>query len=308
MNRDVEKRFRTINGAIATYCGICRENYKKYLSEIETAKNESEKYKDSEGEYKRRADAAAETARAAILNARKTLGEVLNNEADALNDEIRARLMANPAPGFFDRLHTFVDFGLTPSRAEAEALLALSFGAPLAIRALDKVLADTKSGLTVTDSGDFERDLATIRKMGREDSIFAPFDLPGCGGVWKGQPRYVPDAVGGVYQNGSKWDSTSTVIANQQFESRAKSIREMGDRWAKSFQPRIEQLDQYRDREKDGETVTAAEQFVSDLKDTANSASVETDGGAVASSIAERTMTKPDGVYHSVMQHYLREG
>lgn len=307
MNRSTEKSFRTINGAIAQYCGLCRKQYMDYNAAVETAKIESEKYKDSEGEFQRRERAAAETARNAVLEARATLNAILNREADALNEEFHTQVLADPAPNFFDKLRTFRDFGLTPSRAEAETLLAMTFGAPLAIRALNKTLADTGAGLVVTGTNNYEQDLATIRIMGREDSLYIPFDIPGCGGVWKGEPRYVPDNVGGVYKNGSKWDATSTVIANQMFENRAKNIREMTDRWSRSFQPRIEQLDQYNDHERDGETVTATEQFVSDMKDTTNSVSVETDADFTACKVAER-MTKPQGVYRDVMQHYRREG
>jgi len=309
MNRSTEKSFRTINGAIAGYCGVCRKAYNDYSAAVETAKIESEKYKDSEGEFRRRERAAAETARNAVLEARATLNTALNREADALNEEFHTQLLANPAPNFFDKLRTFRDFGLTPSRAEAETLLNLTFGSMLAIRALDKVLADTGAGLTVSGVHDFEKDIQTIRRIGREDSIYVPHDIPACVNVWKGEPRFISDNVGGVFRNGSRWDTISIATAGQLFESREKAVREMTDVWGKSFQPRISQLDQYQDREaEDGETVSGAEQFLGDLKDTAKSARIESNNDTSLEIAARRAENDQQAaeIYREALAHYTK--
>ena len=276
MNRDTERTFRTINAAISAFCGTTRAAYRTFNDAEAKAKTESAAYKDEKGEYQRRVDAAATAARQTIEQARELLKQTLRPEIESLEKEYRSQLLCGPAPAFYQNLKVFCDFGITPSRAEAEQLLGQTNGAPLAIKALNKVLESTGAKLTVTPPPDYEHDLKILRLVSSPTVLYCPLDMSGHGLIWNGQKRPVFSDDGNLIDVGYTWDSVSAVTAGRFFESYVAEIRGMGDRWSKSFQPKLSQLSDYAEKEtEDGETISPAQQFIDDLTGTAGSATVE---------------------------------
>lgn len=276
MNRDTERTFKKINAAISAFCGTTREAYKTFSDAEAKARTESTMYKDEQGEYKRRVDAAAETARQAYKQAREVLEQTIRPEIDSLEKEYRSQLLCGPAPAFYQNLKVYSDFMITPSKTEAEQLLAQTNGAPLAIKALNKVLETTGAKLTVTPPPDYEHDLKILKLVASPTVLYAPADMRGQGTIWGGQKRPTFSEDGNLINVGFSWDAVSTITANQFFESYAHEIKGMGNRWSKSFQPKLSQLSEYEEREtEDGETISPAQQFIDDLTGTAGSATVE---------------------------------
>lgn len=276
MNRSTERTFLKINAAISSYCGVVRETYREFNNAEAKAQAESRAYKDEEAELKRRIDVAATTARQTIEMARQLLEQTISPEIDSLEKEYRSQLLCGPAPSFYTNLKVFSDFGITPSKAEAEQLLGQTNGAPLAIKALNKVLKNTGAKLTVTPPPDYEHDLKILRLVSSPAVLYAPTDMRGSGLIWGGQKRPVYSDDGKLVDSGYTWDSVSAITADMFFESYVHDIRGMGDRWSKSFQPKLAQLSDYEEKETEGgETISPAQQFIDDLTGTAGSATVE---------------------------------
>lgn len=308
MNRDTERTFRTINAAISAFCGTTREAYKTFNDAEAKAKTESAAFKDEAGEYQRRVDAAATAARQTIEQARELLEQTLRPEIGSLEKEYRSQLLCGPAPGFYQNLKVFSDFGITPSKAEAEQLLGQTNGAPLAIKALNKVLESTGAKLTVTPPPDYEHDLKILKLVSSPTVLYVPADMRGQGAIWGGQKRPTFSEDGNVVDVGFTWDAVSTITANQFFESYVHDIRGMGDRWSKSFQPKLSQLSEYEEREtEDGETISPAQQFIDDLTGTADSAKVESAGTDIE--VGQRigqARANSDTMYKAVLTHYKK--
>lgn len=276
MNRDTERTFRTINAAISAFCGTTREAYKTFNDAEAKAKTESAAFKDEAGEYQRRVEVAATAARQTIEQARELLEQTISPEIDSLEKEYRSQLLCGPAPGFYQNLKVFSDFGITPSKAEAEQLLGQTNGASLAIKALNKVLDTTGAKLTVTPPPDYEHDLKILRLVSSPTILYAPTDMRGHGLIWNGQKRPIFADDGNLIDSGFTWNTVSSITANQFFESYVHDIRGMGDRWSKSFQPKLSQISDYEEKETEGgETISPAQQFFDDLTGTADSATVE---------------------------------
>lgn len=308
MNRDTEKTFRTINAAISAFCGTTREAYKTFNDAEAKAKTESAAFKDEAGEYQRRVEVAATAARQTIEQARKLLEQTISPEIDSLEKEYRSQLLCGPAPTFYQNLKVFSDFGITPSKAEAEQLLGQTNGASLAIKALNKVLARTDAKLTVTPPPDYEHDLKILRLVSSPTVLYAPTDMRGHGLIWNGQKRPVFSDDGNLIDVGYTWDSVSAITANQFFESYVHDIRGMSDKWSKSFQPKLSQLSEYEEREtKGGETISPAQQFIEDLESTADSAKVESAGADIE--VGQRigqARANSDMMYRAVLTHYKK--
>ena len=306
MNRDTERTFRTINAAISAFCGTTREAYKTFNDAEAKAKAESVAFKDEAGEYKRRVDVAAMTARQTIEMARQLLERTISPEVDSLEKEYRSQLLCGPAPAFYQNLKVFSDFGITPNKAETEQLLGQTNGAPLAIKALNKVLESTGAKLTVTPPPDYEHDLKILRLVSSPTVLYAPTDMRGHGLIWNGQKRPVFSDDGSLIDVGYTWDSVSTITAGRFFESYVHDIRGMGDRWSKSFQPKLSQLSEYEERETEGgETISPAQQFINDLEGTADSVKVENVKADIE--VGQRIgqeRASADAMYKAVLTHY----
>ncbi len=308
MNRDTEKTFRTINAAISAFCGTTREAYKTFNDAEAKAKTESAAFKDEAGEYQRRVEVAATAARQTIEQARELLEQTISPEIESLEKEYRSQLLCGPAPTFYQNLKVFSDFGITPSKAEAEQLLGQTNGASLAIKALNKVLARTDAKLTVTPPPDYEHDLKILRLVSSPTVLYAPTDMRGHGLIWNGQKRPVFSDDGNLIDVGYTWDSVSAITANQFFESYVHDIRGMSDKWSKSFQPKLSQLSEYEERETEGgETISPAQQFIEDLESTADSAKVESAGADIE--VGQRigqARANSDMMYRAVLTHYKK--
>lgn len=306
MNRDIKNRFFRINASVAAYQSACHEAYVGYSKAEREARQDSMQYKNEQAEFERRQRAAAVAARAAILNARETMVQNVQPELDALEQEYQAQLMGNPAPGFFDRLRAYKDFGLEMTRAEAEQLLTQTYGSPMAVKALSKVIEDSGARFSISGGVDYASDLKTIRHIISAGALCTNYD-EGCVNVWKGQPRLTPNQNGEYVDTGFKWDTNYVARAGAAFDADAAAIREMGDRWAGGFQPHISQLADYKEKQTaGGETVSVEQQYIDDLASTANSVKIE-DNQNTAMEIAERRAEQARQ-YNEVLQHYRREG
>lgn len=306
MNRDVKNRFFRISASIAAYQSACHEAYVGYSKAERKAKEDSAQFKDEAAEYARRERAAAEAARAAILNAREVMKANVQPELDVLEQEYHTQLMGNPAPGFFDRLRAYKDFGLEMTKAEAEQLLKQTYGSPMAVKALSKVIEDSGARFNISGGVDYASDLKTIRHIISTGALCTNYD-DGCVNVWKGQPRLTPNQNGEYVDAGFKWDTNYIARAGAAFDADAAAIREMGDRWAGGFQPHISQLADYKAKQTEGgETVSVEQQYIDDLADTANAVKIE-DSNNAAMEIAERRAEQARQ-YNEVLQHYRREG
>lgn len=308
MNRDTERTFKKINAAISAFCGTTREAYRAFDDAEAKAKTEAAAYKDERGEFQRRVDAAAETARQAYKQAREVLEQTISPEIDSLEKEYRSQLLCGPAPAFYQNLKVYSDFGITPSKAEAEQLLAQTNGAPLAVKALNKVLESTGAKLTVTPPPDYEHDLKILRLVSSPTVLYAPADMRGQGAIWGGQKRPTFSEDGNLIVGGFTWDTVSTITANSFFESYAREISGMSNKWSASFQPKLSQISDYAEmKSESGEVISPAQQFIEDLESTADSAKVESAGADIE--VGQRigqARANSNMMYQAVLTHYKK--
>lgn len=288
MNRSTKSSFQTIQGAAVSFQSNVIEALKKYESEREKAKFEASQYKDEESRLSAMTAALKANARSAISRAEQNFTDAVKTELSSLRNELSSHLLTAPSAQFISTLALYRDFGITPGKAEIAALVQMAGGNTLALRCINGLLETTKAGYTVDfpSSDALESDLDAIEKLSIGHFNYSPVELHAAAvEVYGGLPVTFIRSDGTTYEDGTKIDSVRLISSRAFFENGIKALEAMSNRWTDNVIPSISQKDSYSDTtDKNGNTVTAKEQYESDRKATAFAAEIQQEPGISASS------------------------
>ena len=203
----------------------------------------------------------------------------ISAEIDGLRDEAFQHIASRPNAAFLDCLKVYNDFGIQPSKFEVEGLLKQNGGNTLGIRAINRLLekTDSKFRVEAPDGATFEKDLAALERLSKGNFKYSPKEFhTEMTAIYRDTPRLFSRDDGSTYDAGYQWDGVSLIAASVDFENKIAALDSMGERWSKAVLPSMAQVKEYKPQtDKDGKTITAAEQFIADRKSTA------TDGASI---------------------------
>lgn len=176
-----------------------------------------------------------------VNNARQRLNEASaefqkKTRADAatLRNELLESLK-QPVPAELEsHLRAYREFGIKPSRTQAEVLLQMANGNPLALSAIDAVLAD-KSPYRVQRRpvSDFEDDLVEIERLARCAERYVPLEHLSAGvAVWSGTPVKNYRSDGSTFENGTVWDAVGLNTNSTAMSFHVKKIEGLAPLWS----------------------------------------------------------------------------
>lgn len=248
-----------------------------YRKEREEAQRTTARYIDGAEEFERQRSFLASVARENIEKSERVFGNSLKENVGKLKAELMEHLNAPMSTTFVNELSLIRQFGLKPTRAEIEHLIAANAGNSIGLSALSSVLVQNGSPYRVTggNTEQFEKDIASLSALSYAPR-YVPYELHTEGTeVLKGTERTFTRDDGSLYQNGSKWDSVSIGVARSGFESTMKEVEKMQERWSADISyPSIEEvaLRAKQEAEKNGETVP---------EEPKSAVSIEEDDGTV---------------------------
>lgn len=301
MNKGNRNRFDRMFGTVHNYSetvGAILNAYQQTVKDIDRVYKE-----DTASAEKEKARAAA---REKVLSAKADLAKAIGAETAELRAEFLEHLSARPSAGFLDSLRLFREFQIQPSRTELESLLSANGGNALGLRALNSFLSSvgSKFRIEAPAAEDFEKDLKTLERIAQGAFFYIPLacHTAGCE-IFKGTDKPLYKSDGTEYHNGTRWGAVDILSATQAFTSNMKDLEQAADRWSNSVMPSIKTLREvYKVGEKDG----ATDEALSDIRDTADSATIS-DGNNAEMYAVERAKqnAKEAAQYSSVMDHYL---
>lgn len=279
MNRSNRNAFDRIKTAGTDYQNAVKEALFRFRQADAEAHEESKQYKDEARIYEAKRAAAVANARNAITLAENAMTGTISAEIDGLRDEAFQHIASRPNAAFLDCLKVYNDFGIQPSKFEVEGLLKQNGGNTLGIRAINRLLekTDSKFRVEAPDGATFEKDLAALERLSRGGSMYSPIDYhTEMVEVFGGSPRLMHRDDGSTYDGGYKWDSVSLITARVGFEKSLADLDGMSERWSKAVLPSAAQVLEYKPQtDKEGKTVTAAEQYIADYEATVDGATVQ---------------------------------
>ena len=299
MNRSTKNSFVSIQGAAATFQKNVVDALKKFETDQAKAVEESRQYKDEEQRLSAMTAALKANARNTITRAEQAFTGTVKTELDSLRSELASHLLTAPSPQLISTLALYRDFGITPSKAETNALVTMAGGNVLSLRCIDSLLKSTKAGYTVVfpSSEALEADLDKIEKLTHGHFRYSPTELHHAAvEVYGGLPVIYTRPDGTTYEDGSKMDNARVVTSREAFESTIKALDSMSERWTDNVIPSVQQLktDLYPAGEK------GKEAFAEDRRSTAEAAQIEKE-----TVIPDVTM--PSGKnYAEIMNYYRR--
>lgn len=311
MNRMSKKQFDEIRSLTMRLMAKTTSALTDFQSADARAKADSSAYKDETERYQSLRNTAALTALNAIKSAEQEFESDMRAEISTLRDMFRDHLRAKPLPDFWPTMGIYRSYGIAPSRAELDELLVLAQGNTLALTALDSTLRMLKSPYRIEyySAESFSDDLEDLEHFAHS-KMWSPVELHSAAcAVWSGQPKIFVNENGEEFTTGATVDSISLLLARSNFESCFKQLDETAERWAHGTIPSVKQVKNYADKtDKDGKTVSAAEQYIADREETGSIVTV-TEGGAedkAREMAAEKNANAAQ--YQTIMDHYVRRG
>lgn len=252
MNRKNKAAFDRIQAAAAAFRRAVTENLQDFRQKDAEAREDSERFKDSEQIYADNRAKLITITKNAIELSRKRFSEIVAAEISPLSEELRGHCLSTPNPALLTSLRTFKDFGLQPSKTEIESLITAAGGNSLGLRSINATLAATRSPYRVSfsDVTDFEKDLSELEKLSK--CSWSPLD-------------FHHEACAVLGDTKSQSNSTTIILERAAFESSLKKVSEMTARWTEEVLPSIEQAENYEDKN----------EYLSDRQSTGSNATVE---------------------------------
>lgn len=204
---------------------------------------------------KRKAPLIADT-RHRIKAADTRLADAVNAAIPKLKKEMSCYLTTPANPALLHQLRVYTDFNMKMSREELEAFVIQAEGNYTALRAIQKVAAN--SGFTVTIPEGFEKDLAMIATLGRVPSMYCPADyLAEVKEVLPNIPHFADD--GTVAYSADRPDNIYLLIRAGGLNSACRELASISEKWGTAFVPSISELKPVRDPDT-GKIVSTPEQ------------------------------------------------
>lgn len=228
----------------------------EYRKGAAAAEREAVAYKDEAGELAKRKAPLIADARHRIKAADERLAGAVSTAVLKLKKEMSGYLSKPAAPELLAQLKTYTDFGLKMSRTELDAHILAAEGNYTALRAIQKVAAD--SGFTVTIPEGFEEDLATIARLGHVPSMYCPHEYLSEGlEVLPDRPFFRED--GTVAHSTGRPDSIYLLMKAGAFNAAHSELTNISEKWGTAFVPSISDLKPVKDPET-GKVVSTPEQ------------------------------------------------
>lgn len=223
---------------------------------VTAAKLEAARYKDEAGELAKRKDPVNAATRHRLKAIDERRAGVVNTAVSKLKKALSDYLTAPANPALLEQLRVYTDFDMKMSREELESFILQAEGNYTALRAIQKVAAN--SGFTVTIPEGFEEDLATITKLGRVPSMWCPPEYLSEGmEVLPDIPHFADD--GSVAYTSNRPDSIYLLIQSGAFNAARRELTNISEKWSTAFVPEISDLKPVRDPDT-GEIVSTPEQ------------------------------------------------
>lgn len=246
--------------------------YEDHRKGVAAVKQEAARYKDEAGELaKRKAPVNAATRhRLKAIDERRA--GVVNAAVLKLKKEMSSYLTAPANAALLSQLQVYTDFKMKMSRAELESFILAAEGNYTALRAIQKVAAD--SGFTVTIPEGFEEDLATIAKLGRVPSMWCPAEYLSEGmEVLPDIPHFADD--GSVAYSANRPDSIYLLIQSGAFNAARRELANISEKWGTAFIPTISELKPVRNPDT-GEVTTPEQQHTQAVEAAAETVDIKT--------------------------------
>lgn len=273
MNRNAKMAFTKIQGSVSSYRAATVEILSNFKKADETARRDSEQYKNEKERYAESHAALVASTMQRLDEARAKLSENIQSEIGTLRGELRDHLIARPNPIFTEMLKSYRNFNLKPTKTELAALLELNSGNALGLRLLNSTLeaVDSQFRIDCATAEGFEKDLDRLAGLAEQATAYSPVELHHeiCR-VYDGTPR-----LRNGRNMGETWDSPALSARRVFFESSISGLSDMEKRWSMETVPSVKQIENYKPtKDEDGTEVSAAEQYIADREATADAAAV----------------------------------
>lgn len=242
---DIEQHNSTVTAIMA-----------EYRKGVAAAEQEAAAFKDEAGEIAKRKAPLIADARHRIKAADERLAGAVSAAVPKLKKEMSGYLTTPANPALLEQLRVYTDFNMKMSREELEAFVIQAEGNYTALRAIQKVAAN--SGFSVTIPEGFEKDLAMIATLGRVPSMYCPADYLAEGKeVLPDIPHFADD--GTVAYSADRPDNIYLLIRAGGLNSARKELTNISEKWGTAFVPSISELKPIEDGET-GEVISTPEQ------------------------------------------------
>lgn len=277
MNREVKTIFGNIYNEFSRYQASVSATLSRYECDMETAKREAAKYKDESGELNARKSRLVSAARAEIRDADKNLHDTVTNDyVPKLRQELSRYVCGTVSRDFATTLRDYMDFNLTLTRPELDALLLQADGSYTGLRMLASVAEKSGFKVSTPRMDDYEAEISQIENAVRTPLLWAPNDhLSAAVDVLDDVP--IRRADGTVAGSQGRPTSTTVLMSAYTLNTVYKSLLETGEKWAASFVPEITAF--VPEKDDTGETISPEQQHAEAVQE-ANAQAVVKDTSA----------------------------
>ncbi len=293
MNRAINNAFSNISEAVLRHMSEVNETLADYRRAKESTEKSVKVYADPDKYFNEWKKDAVPAVRKKIAESQTKLHEAVLKETKVLRDELSNQLLVVPHDNFMKQIQLFQGAHIAPSELELKALVSLSAGSPVAIRALNSLLTEMKSPFRIEGKSlqRMSKDLADLEKLGTADMPYFSFKFhtEACE-LYKETERYPGKIVG------LKWNPSALITATTIFDSFAKHMPELEAHW-KDVIPSVRQASDeelYPDSEK------AVEEFVADTLESINSPEIAENADAIAKIHAEQVKQDRAAFEHGI--------
>ena len=296
MNRRIQTAFENINAAVARHKSEINSILSGYKSDKESKKRQFSVYADPEKYFSEWQNRTIPLVRSQIVDSRKQLHDSILKETIVLRDELANMLLNVPSDAFMKQLQLFQTAKMQPSKPEVEAMLKLNEASLIGIRALNMLLAESKSTIRISaqNPDQLSKDISDLERIGA-GPVYFPLDYH------KESVELWSDTERDPRFPGYLWDSAALVSASAFFDAFVRKMPEFEAHW-ENVVPSVTQVadaDIYPDRE------TARDDYLSDRQNAIESAAEVFEDPAAAALYRTELQAKDRAAYDAVMEHYL---
>lgn len=253
---NVKNIIAEIVGAMDSHTTAVTTAMEGYRQGVAGAKREAAIYKDEAGELARRKAPLIAATRRSITAADETLAGAVKAAIPRLKKAMSDYLCKPANSALLDQLRVYTDFDMKMSRKELVAFIIQAEGNYTALRAIQKVAAN--SGFTVSIPDGFEEDLENIAKLTRIPSMYCHPDYLSEGKeVLSDIPHFADD--GTVVYSADRPDNIYLLIRSGGFNSARAELERMAEKWGTAFVPAISEFTPAKDLTT-GEVISTPEQ------------------------------------------------
>lgn len=310
MNKVAQRHVAAIMDAETVYSnrtGTALLEYRQRKAQIISA---AKAYKDEQSHIDKYLPEAREMARDALARAEYSYRNTIKTAVAGLKNELQAAISAPIPQTFTDRMSFYRAAALTPTKTEAEALLKMAGKNPLAIRAVAKLLDDTKAPIRIESRAveKYEEDLAMLDNLAEMPLVHAPDEVHSelCE-VMAGQPA--PNKTSTGYRNiGNTWTSTQLLVNGRFITHDLKEIEAAADSWSADVTCQIREREHAADVAKAKEEAENAGEEYTPEREPVSSVHVEKRGADGVELAAElgRQISENNANAAKTVQHYAK--